>query len=236
LTHAPHRTERRSTRWAVLALLAAAILIPDRLAARSPHGNEAAAASSQEDAYVLFLDKNSVSMSGNMGDFARARELRGKRSEQFLWFRQGGMEYVVTDPSVLRSVVAAHGTGPELEAASKQARVDAEQAELEARLEALSAKRDELGDRDSKEQLEQAERYAAKAARQRKQSEMDEEIARTSSHIDSVSAQQDDIAKEIERVAMGADRRIRELLERSIESGAARNVEVKGGVKGGVSL
>ena len=151
-------------------------------------------------------------------------------------FRQGGTEYVVTDPSVLRSVVAAHGMGQEQEAASKQARVDAEQAELEAHLEALSAKRDELGDRESKEHLAQAERYAAEAARQRKQSEMDEEIARVSSHIDSLSARQDEIAKEIERVATEADRRIRELLERSIESGAARKVGVRGGVKGGVSL
>jgi hypothetical protein len=63
---------------------------------------------------------------------------------------------------------------------------------------------------------------------------MERELAAVSSRVDRLNSEQDVIAKEIERAAMEADRRIRILLEKRIESGAARHVGPEGGVEGGV--
>jgi len=218
-------------RWAVLALLGAAILVPVRLSARAPGNDKAEPARSSEDAYVLFLDEDSVTMSGSMDDLAAARRLRDKRGEQLLWFRQGGKEYAVTDPSVLRSVVVAGRVDVERAAEARQGRMNAEHAALEARLAALSNRRDELADREIQQRLAQAERHVAEATRQRVQTEMDREIAGVSSRIGALSVEQERIAREVERVAMEADRRIRELLEESIRSREARPAGAKDGVE-----
>jgi hypothetical protein len=224
-------------RWAALALLAVAVLVPVRLSARAPHDGPAAAAPaapSSENAYVLFLDENSVTMSGSMDDLAIARRVRDKRGEQLLWFRQNGKEYVVTDPVVLRSIAGAQDVDRNRAAEARQESVNKEQAALEARLEALSHSRDALTEREIRQEMAQAERYAAEANRQRVQADMDREIAGVSSRMGTLSVEQDRIAREIERVAMEADRRIRELLEESVRSGEAHPAGVEGGVKGGV--
>jgi len=234
LDNAADRDRPIVARWATLALLAIAILVPVRLSARAPQHDGPAAPVSSEDAYVLFLDENSVTMSGSMDDLAAARRLRDERGGQLLWFRESGKEYVVTDPSLLRSVAVARVVDSERAAQARQELMNREQVALEARLEALSHRRDDLTEREIRQQMVEAERSVAAASRQRAQAEMDREIAGASSRIDTLSSERDRIAREIERVAMESDRRIRELLEESIRSGAAHPAGVKGGVKGGV--
>jgi hypothetical protein len=234
LEHAPDRSTRSALRWAAPALIAVAVLIPVRLAARSPHDRDSAAVSSSADAYVLFLDATSVTMSGTMDDLAQARKLRDGRDGPTLWFRRGGKEFLVTDPATLRSIADTQRPEHERATEARQAQVAAEQTELEARLEALSRGRDEASEQTLKRALAADERRAGEASQLRAQAEMERELAAVSSRVDRLNSEQDVIAKEIERAAMEADRRIRILLEKRIESGAARHVGPEGGVEGGV--
>jgi beta-lactamase regulating signal transducer with metallopeptidase domain len=55
--------------------------------------------------YVIVLDDDHTTTSGSMTDVERARQLR-KPGEQLIWFRAGGREYILRDPTVLREVEA----------------------------------------------------------------------------------------------------------------------------------
>jgi len=233
LEHAPVRTVSPTTRWVLLALVAAAVLIPVRLVARTPQEAKAAAEKAG-DAYVLFLDKDSVTMSGSLDDLAAARAVRDTKGGPLLWFRQDGRVQVITDPAVLRSFASTHGVAEDRALQARRAQLDAERKELGARVQALSRDRGTQGDRERHEELARAEAYAADAARLRQQAQIKEEMERAASHLDSLGLQQEAIARELERVAMENDRRIRELLEERIRSGAAPRDGVEGGVEGGV--
>lgn len=58
-----------------------------------------------EPRYVLFHDDNTTSMSGDLKDIDHARRFKQPK-EQVLWFRDGGQEYVVRDPAVLKRITA----------------------------------------------------------------------------------------------------------------------------------
>jgi beta-lactamase regulating signal transducer with metallopeptidase domain len=239
---------RHSVRWVVLALLAAAILVPVRLSARTAR-QHVSASPVADDAYVLFLDENSVTMSGSLDDLAAANAQRESHGTQMLWFRQDGTEYVITDPAVLRSAVAARAGGDARKAHSsrlddaaraeqlRQAEryaADADRLRRQAELEReLSRRQGNVDDATRAEQLRQAERYAADADRERRQAEVERELSRAT-QAGASGGTQEDLAREMQRAAMEADRRLRALLEESVKSGAARPSGVKGGVEGGV--
>lgn len=188
-------------RFAALALVSVAILIPAR----------GAACGKSDDAYVLFLDKNSVSMSGDLEDLAEARSVRKKSGGSTLWFRQAGTEYVVTDPDVVRAFAAIQNV--EGEDDERQDRLDREMEELDDRLEELSDQKDDLEDRaEDPDTLERA------------MAGMERQIEAVAAKIDRLSARQDELGRELERAADETDHRMRELLEQAVASGAARAV------------
>ena len=55
--------------------------------------------------YVYFQDDNHTSMSGDTRDIERARRFKQAR-EPVLWFRDGGQEYILRDPAVLKQAEA----------------------------------------------------------------------------------------------------------------------------------
>lgn len=181
---------RHPIRFAALALATVAILIPVRAAA---HGRS-------DDAYVLFLDKHSVTMSGSLDDLREARAAREKNRGSTLWFRQAGTEYVIGEPDVIREFAGIHAAEGDNDA--RQERLDRDIEELDGRLEDLSERKDDLEDRVGDR----------------------EQLAAVSSKIDRLNAQQEDLGREIERATAETDHRIRELLLRAIASGAAREV------------
>jgi septal ring factor EnvC (AmiA/AmiB activator) len=184
------------------ALLGAAVLIPMRSEAHGKSGN----------AYVLFLDKNSVSMSGSLDDLVHARFAREKNRGSLLWFRQAGREYVVSDPEALRAFAEIHAAeGAQDE---RQDKLEQELDELDDRLEDLSQQKDDLDDpRGDPEQVKRA------------MADLEREITAVSSKIDRLNPQQEQVGRELDREAAEADRRMRELPERAIESGAAHPVK-----------
>jgi septal ring factor EnvC (AmiA/AmiB activator) len=184
------------------ALLGAAFLIPLRSEA---HGKS-------DNAYVLFLEKNSVSMSGSLDDLVQARSVREKNRGSMLWFRQAGREYVVTDPEVLHAFAEIHAAeGAQDE---RQDKLEQELDELDDRLEDLSQQKDDLDDlRGDPEEVKRA------------MADLEREITAASAKIDRLNAQQEQVGRELDREAADAGRRMRELLERAIESGAAHPVK-----------
>jgi bla regulator protein BlaR1 len=153
-------------RWAMVALLAAAVLVPVRLAARQdpPSGDSAIPSAPSVraerhvrnvvppradmvavDAYVFFLDESSVAMSGSMEDLERARGLRGSRDGELLWLRKGNKEYVVRDPSVLEPIRELHASLGE--SGDGQDEVGRKEEELAREQDRLAAEEDELSAR-----------------------------------------------------------------------------------------
>jgi beta-lactamase regulating signal transducer with metallopeptidase domain len=225
LEHPPIATGRTPIRWAAVGLVAAAILIPVRLAARSdrPEGQAATGRSAgTDDAYVLFLDRNSVTMSGSLEDLDHAKQLRDGKSEKLLWFRRDGAEYVVRDPAVVASALAARGDEA-MRAADRQHReMEAELRALERQLDAAARSQERLADRHAQMSAEEAERKATIDARRAE--ELAREVGRASTRVERLGRNQEALGRELERRAMESDRQMRELMERSIESGAARPV------------
>jgi hypothetical protein len=111
--------------------------------------------------YVLFLDDNHTNMSGSTRDLESARRYR-RGGERILWFRQGGREYVVRDPSVIEQVVnlwePVNVIGAEQgkvgqrqgELGARQGEIGARQGRVGAEQGAIGAKQGAIGDRQGK--------------------------------------------------------------------------------------
>ncbi len=214
LQHSEKPVTSRVVRWSFLILAAALILVPVRLSARSP---QAAGASTKEsavkDAYVLFHDASSVTMNGSPEDLARAQSLRDGKDEPMLWFRQDGREYVVRDPAVLHSASmdpARHA----LAADEKRRMIEAEMKAISKQAEEMSRQASDVDAERAAQKAAEAERLAVEGARERQ----------LSPRLDALADAQRELQRAIEIQAMESERRIRELLEESIASGAAHPV------------
>jgi len=118
--------------------------------------------------YVMFVSDDHTTMSGSTGDIQRARRFR-KPGEQMLWFRQGGREYVVRDPEILRQVQTIWMPVHELatqqqKIGTQQAKLGSQQAEIGAQQAEIGAKQGTLGARQGRLGAEQARLGAREAA------------------------------------------------------------------------
>jgi hypothetical protein len=249
LEHAPDRKTESTFRWTAVALLAVAILVPVRLSARSPREAERTSppaeagavesaspgvlAPSPDDPYVYFLDDSNVMMSGSMGDLDRAREARRDENDSLLWFRHDGREYVVRDPAVLRTVrelnaaLGKVGQGEEgFERkqellAAEQDRIARAQERL-AEVAAVEARREaERGGVDERA-AELARRAEEESVRARQQDELARTMDQLAARIDRLSQEQVRREVDVERVRAEIERKIRAILEDSIEAGFAK--------------
>ena len=217
-----------TVRWATVAILAAAILVPIRLSAADRHDQHQQVSISQSsdssDSYIYFLDASSVVMSGDVSDIDRARELTG--GDEVLWFRKNGTDYVVRDAATLETIRELHAAMDRVEKAEEplerqevaldeeQARIEAEQDKIASSLDVLSDRQDKLDERDVQQQ----------EMLQRKQVELDRRLEALAARIEEMSAEQEKHATEIERASEEVERKIQAVLEDRIRSGAATPV------------
>jgi bla regulator protein BlaR1 len=96
----------------------------------------------EELKFVLFLDDQHTTMSGERRDVERARRHR-RAGEQLLWFRYGGQEYVVRDAGVLREVTELWE--PMGRIGQEQGRIGARQGEIGAQQGRIGAQQGEIG-------------------------------------------------------------------------------------------
>jgi len=94
--------------------------------------------------YIYFQDDDRTSMSGDSRDIARAQRFR-QGKETLLWFRDGGHEYVVRDPAVLKQVDATWR--PVRELGDAQGKLGSQMGELGLQQGAYGAQQGVLGTR-----------------------------------------------------------------------------------------
>jgi hypothetical protein len=154
--------------------------------------------SAARDSYVFHFggDRNSMTMSGSLQDFM---SIRGQLDGDYLWVRRGGKNYVITDRARLAEVwgyfAAERALRPEQKEISRQTR----------RLEKESDALEDVDDRP----LTSAER-----SRLDELHAQERELSRREEALDQRE-------EELERIA---ERKLWQLVDRSIDDGVARSM------------
>lgn len=156
--------------------------------------------SAAHDSYVFHFggDRNSMTMSGSLQDFMA---IRGQLDGDYLWVRRGGRAYVITDRAKLAEV---------REYFAPQRALRPEQKEISRQTRKLERESDALEDSgDDGHRLTDAERsrLAELHAQERELSRREEAL--------------DQREEELERIA---ERKLWQLVDRSIDNGSARPV------------
>jgi hypothetical protein len=191
----------------VLCALAVTTAVPTARAGERPR-----------DGHVFAFGETSYASNVNLDDFLRIR--KGRRGD-FLWFRQGGRDYIVTDASVL---AAGHEIlGPVRELSREQELVSARLRPFEEREEELDREEERLEERA--ERLEGRNDRAASEERERlhtleRELQARQEALRSDmSEIEAEEQKLEDREQEIERVA---DAKVARLIEEALRRGLAR--------------
>ncbi|HTG35318.1 MAG TPA: M56 family metallopeptidase [Thermoanaerobaculia bacterium] len=184
------------------------------------------------DSYVLLYgDDDSATMSGSSDDLRRVKRMRTNSHEDFLWFRHDGKEYVVRDAALLKQVK---------DLSKAQGELGGRQGELGGRQGALGAKQGALGAKQGTLGAEQGALAADRARRggdaddrdlERRERELDrkqEELSRQQEELgrqqEVLGKQQEELGRQQEELGRKAEREMKMLIERAIQSGAAQEV------------
>ena len=184
------------------------------------------------DSYVLLYgDDDSASMSGSTDDLRRVKRMRTNSHEDFFWFRHNGKEYVVRDAALLKQVK---------DLSRAQGELGGRQGELGGRQGALGAKQGALGARQGALGAEHAALAADRARRggdddrdlEKRERELDrkqEELSRQQEELgrqqEVLGKQQEELGRQQEELGRKAEREMKTLIERAIQSGAAQEVK-----------
>jgi bla regulator protein BlaR1 len=192
-----------------------------------------------DDSYVLLYgDDDSATMSGSTDDLRRVKRMRTNSHEDFLWFRHDGKEYVVRDAALLKQVKDLSKAQGELGGrqgelggrqgalGSKQGALGAKQGALGAEQGALAADRARRGGDADDRDLERREREFDQ--KQEELSRQQEELSRQQEELgrqqEALGTQQEELGRQQEELSRKAEREMKTLIERAIQSGAAREV------------
>jgi hypothetical protein len=183
-------------------------------------GHEAHAAGGLRDGYVFALGGTSHASNIDLDEFLRIRK---GRSGDFLWFRQRGRAYLVTDASILaagRDILR-----PLWDLSREQEAVSVRLKPFEVREDALEREEDRLEQRA--ERLEGRDDPAANEERDRLEPlerALDEKQRALAADVAEIEAEErtlDDRERELERVA---DAQIARLIEDALRRGLTRPV------------
>lgn len=181
---------------------------------------QAQAGGSSRAGYVLAIDRTSHASNVALDEFLRIQK---GRTGEFLWFRQGGRAYLVTDAAVLaagRDILRPlWDLSREQEAVSARLRpfearedeLEREEGRLEERAERLE-RRDDRAANEERDRLEPLERAL---------NEKQRALAADVSEIEAEERKLDDRERELERVA---DAQVARLIEDALRRGLARRV------------
>lgn len=194
--------------------------------------------------YILFLDNDKLTMSGNTDDIDHVRALRHGK-EPLLWFRDGGVEYVVRDPATVQQVAALWKPVSELgdqmgklgdeqgklgeqqgKLGEQQGRLGEQQATLAGREAALDSR-----DRDGASDAQRAELDRQRQELRRQQRAIDQQMRALDDQMRALDRDMrplDDQMKVLDRkmavVERKAEGELRTAIRRAIASGVAQPV------------
>jgi beta-lactamase regulating signal transducer with metallopeptidase domain len=184
------------------------------------------------ESYVMLYGDNSASISGSNEDLKKVRRMRGSSGEDILWYRQGGKEYVVRDAALLKQAKDLFKAQGELGArqgelggrqgalGAKQGALGAKQGALGAQQGALAADRVRRGsdadDSDLDRRMEELSRKMDDLGRQQEELGRQQEV---------LGRQQEELGRQQEALSAKAEKELRSLMSRAIQSGAAQEVK-----------
>jgi bla regulator protein BlaR1 len=179
-------------------------------------GREGEGRRSGGDTYVLYRGSNS-SMNGTLEGF---EELRRRYAGDFLWFRRAGSAYVIRDPRLLSEAEGlfdpVRKLEPEQEAISRQqAALDREEEEIDREQEAIEAEQEDSRDTDVPR-----DRSAALERRHRALEVRRRDLRRRQRPV---AAEERALDRRSEQIEQAAERKLWDLIDRAIRSGAASN-------------
>jgi hypothetical protein len=230
---------------AQVAALLAVLAAPAALAA--PWGPRHTGAGSNQDAYVLTLGKDSLSTNLDFDSYARMRQ---RHSGDFLWFRRGGVGYLIEDPAMLREAqelfAPLRALEPEQKDLSrrqealseKEEALDREQDALDSEIDRLTEETGEGGG-DWDDEFSVSDEMQAAPPTDEERAEIDRELGELRNQQDALRPRQHELeaknreldseeraldARE-EKLERAAESRLWELMDAAIRSGVAKPAE-----------
>lgn len=174
-----------------------------------------AAPGSTESTYI-YKRGDSTYMRGSLDDL---KALSGRHGSEFVWTRQGGREYVITDRAVLDSVRAAFTELDVLEKPLKEIerRLDPHERELEKVEHRMDRLSDQLDDEDLPE--------STRTNLERQMEAVEEEMRRIEDRMRGVEREMERFEKEMERAEEAAEKKFEQIVARAIATGKAKRVD-----------
>lgn len=227
--------------------LCAGLAAPAALAAPVSSGPRHADDRSKQDGYVLTLGKDSLSTNLDFDSYERMRQ---KHSGDFLWFRRGGVGYLIEDPATLREAQELFAPlraiepeqkdlGHRQEALSeKEEALDREQDALDSEIDRLTDETGESGG-DWDDEFSVSDETEAAPPTDEERADIDRELGELRNQQDALRPRQQELeaknreleaqeraldARE-EKLERAAESRLWELMDAAIRSGVAKPAE-----------
>lgn len=180
-----------------------------------------AAASTRADSHTIrrYIIVNGSSASGSWddNDSPSTEELRGRFGEHFAWFRAHGNEYVITSSAVMDEFDRA--MEPQKKVNRMQARVNREQGRVNEMQAGVNAHQRDVNELQA--QVNASDPGVDQARVNRKQADVNAEQANVNAEQAKVNAMQAKVNEEQSRVSAEFNRRVEEIFNSALQSGAA---------------
>jgi DNA repair exonuclease SbcCD ATPase subunit len=174
-----------------------------------------AAPRSTKSSYI-YKRGDSTYMSGSLDDL---KALQGRYGTEFVWTRQGGREYVITDRAVLDSVRAAFAELDAKERPLKEIERHLEPHERE--LDRIERRVDDLDDELEDEDLPESTR----ATLERQLQVAEDEMRKVEDRMRGLEQELERVEREMERFEEAAEAKFERIVERAIDDGKATRVD-----------
>ena len=169
--------------------------------------------------WVVVRDDQQVTMHGDISDIKLARKFLPELGPGYLWFRQGGKEYVVQDKKVLDEIDEA--IQPQNELGSDQARLGKRQADLGQQQAKLGQRQAQLGMEMARSSMQGGRPDRAVEEEMQELSRAQETIGREQEKI---GHEQEKMGHKQERLSRQVEQKVAALIDASLKNGTAREV------------
>jgi bla regulator protein BlaR1 len=223
------------------------LLVPiSPVAAETCDDDDAVAGADEDLNYIYFHDDNTTSMSGKVSDIDRARRHK-QPNERIVWFRDGGHEYVIRDPAMIKEVDTLWRPVKEIgdvqgklgsqmgELGRRMGELGSQQGLLGTRQGTLSTREATLSIRESNGSLSDAKRAELARLRtalkqqmrdlEKQMRALEKPMRELEARMEPLSREMDVLGKKMEVVSRKAQGEMRTVFRRAIASGIAKQVK-----------
>ena len=173
------------------------------------------ASDSSKSSYI-YMRGGRTYLRGSINDL---KALSGRNEKELVWSRQGGREYVITDPSVLATIREAYA---DLDAKQKPLKAieerlkphERELSRVERRIDDLS---DQLGDEDLAE--------STRATLERQLDAAEDEMRKVEAGMADLEREMERLEREMDHIEEAAEAKFEQIVQKAIAAGKATRVD-----------